>query len=294
MSKSIVLSNYRIINDDWIDYDHNNNIIKTNESFYYNDINDIIFNFTIDFDFTEMKDTDEEIRGIVKDYKFQKMINYQPTEYTTGINDYLEGFSYNPDFIDMFAVIHIGNTQISSNFINDILYYKGEALIWHSRYIVYSYFLNIINENDNTSRYVNIKKFNQSILLESANLLKLSETEQVAIFLYGTQFVDDGNRNIKSNNSPITCNDTRTKKQILSLHNIIEPCSTGLLAVITFVNSAIKITKLDYNVKGIYNNKPNQIHQIIKDNYFDEIIKIEPSIGNIQEITNVINGLEDD
>jgi len=230
------------INDD---IPYINNILKSNNNFYYNDNSNIKFNFSIDYSLSKVKSN----------------------ENTDELEKYLLEINNKSELLDIYAIIQIGKLQICITYDNNIAYYKGVKIMQHSGNII----TQTISKKDNN---IYINKFSQNIIFEIPILLALSETEPIAIFLYGSKYV----KNIENNSTSllsIECTNINDKSHILSLHNFMELNTTGLLAILIFNKEQIKITKVDYYEKGNY-NRPSKIHQIIRDKYWSNLIKIEP------------------
>jgi hypothetical protein len=244
-------------NDDNDDILYIDNILQTNNNFYYNDNSNIKFNFSIDYSLSKV----------------------QSNEHTYELEKHLMDKNNKSELLDIYAIIQIGKIQICITYDNDVAYYKGKKIMQHSGNIISQ---TISKENNN----IYINKFSQNIILEIATLLDFSQLEPIAIFLYGSKYVNKID-NISTSNLPIVCTNINYKCHILSLHNIMESNTTGLLAILTFHKRQIKILKVDYYEKGNY-NRPSKIHQIMRDKYWHKLVKIEPLLETFPKPYSIV------
>ena len=240
--------------DECINY--NRNILKSNEHFNYNENSSIKFNFSIDYNYSEVKYNE------LDEYKLN-------SEHIDNLDKY-----NNSELLNLYAIVQIDKTQICINHEYKLGYYNGELLMIHSGNIVSN---TKICKESSYKKYFNINKFSQTMTFNIFKLLTLSNTVPIAIFIYGSKYVDNTEN---TSNLPITITNSVNKNHILSLHNNIESNSTGLLALLTFNQGKTKITKVDYYEKGNY-DRPSKIHQIIKTKYWDNLKKIEPLLESL-------------
>ena len=200
------------------------------------------------------------------------------------------------NFYDFFAVFQIGNTQINLTYSITNATYKETHLGSHSGDITEDKVIRVKVVNLDGSidiKYITITKLRHTIILNIPNLVKIAETEPVAVFFYNAGY-DMGSEHKLDNYikqetvcDMCTIDDDNNKKKYLFEAPIYtkdsENHSAALVSMISIDNNDVNINVVRFFSQGIA-TKPKILHSKIKDTFWTELTEVAPALKSFDTL----------
>jgi hypothetical protein len=198
--------------------------------------------------------------------------------------------SVNKNFYDFFAVFQIGNTRIYLTYKITNAIYKGIHLGSHSGDITEDKVIrvNIVNlDGSIEKKYITITKLRHTIILNIPNLVKIAETEPVAVFFYNAGYIMGSEHKLDNYIEQetvcdvCTIDDDNNKKKYLFEAPIYttdsENHSAALVSIISIDNNDVNINVVRFFSQGIA-TKPEILHSKIKETFWATLTEVEPAL----------------
>jgi hypothetical protein len=214
-----------------------------------------------------------------------------PTNGDSSLDAYINSY-HNTEkyFFDFFAIFEIGNNRIPITYCNTTASYKEIHLGSHSGDITETKIIrvNVMNLDGSTSiKYVEIKKLRHTIILNIPNLVEISKTEPVAVYLYNAGY-NGGREHMLYNymSQETVCDiytvdeDNNKKKYLFESPLYTEDSithSAALVSLISVNSEEVKINILQKFAQGIATD-PTKLYNRIKNKFWAELTELEPSL----------------
>ena len=208
-------------------------------------------------------------------------------------------------YFDFFAIFEIGSNRIPISYCNTTASYKGAHLGSHSGDTTETKIIRVIIMNLDGStnmEYVRIQKLRHTIVLNIPNLVELSKTETVAIYLYNAGY-NGGREHTLDNYRPqdTVCDictvdeDNNKKKYLFESPLYTEDSITHSAAMVSLISvnsDEVKINILQKFAQGIATAPENLYHRI-KDKFWPELTELEPSLKAFDTKPTPTNHIEE-
>jgi len=213
-----------------------------------------------------------------------------PTNNDSILEKHINNHRTDTYYFDFFAIFEIGGNRMPITYSNTTASYKGTHLGSHSGDTTETKIIRVIIMNLDGStnmEYVRIQKLRHTIVLNIPNLVELSKTESVAIYLYNAGY-NVGREHTLDNYMPqeTVCDictvdeDNNKKKYLFESPLYTEDSithSAALVSLISVNSDEVKINILQKFAQGIA-IAPEKLYCRIKDKFWPELTELEPSL----------------
>lgn len=214
----------------------------------------------------------------------------KPTNNDSILEKHINNHRTGTYYFDFFAIFEIGGNRIPISYIKTAAHYKGLHLGSHSGDTTETKIIraNVMNlDGSMTVEYIRIHKLRHTIILNIPNLVELSKTEAISIYLYNAGY-NGGKEHTLDNYMPqetvcdiLTVDEDNNKKKYLFESPLYTDDSithsAALVSLISVKNDEVKIHILQKFAQGIA-SAPNILYSRIKDKFWAELTELEPSL----------------